>query len=247
MEIDMPSIKIVEPTVEFITPKYFPNWEEGSVRLMEECGRVSHKSEGRMEDGSAIPFLKRIAVNMGHECYDEETDVLTVDGWKAWSEVTLHDLFATLTIDGRLEYRSAARLTHSYYEGPMYQVDSPHVDLLVTPNHKMLVCPTTTRQGRKKEIFCLIPAEELGVLGHPNCGRALNDHAQWEIKMIMMKALEMFRTLLPGLFEDLGTNITFNLAELKVLFSLLSSEDLVEGRYKKTFWDKIQKMRLLSQ
>jgi thymidylate synthase (FAD) len=60
------AIHIVPPSLTPITPKYFPNWKD-SLMLMEECGRVSHKSEGRMEPGSAEPFLKRIAMDMGHE------------------------------------------------------------------------------------------------------------------------------------------------------------------------------------
>ncbi len=60
-------IRIVEPSVEMITPKYFPNWREGFTGLIEECGRVSHKSEGRIEEGSAAPFIDKIANRYGHE------------------------------------------------------------------------------------------------------------------------------------------------------------------------------------
>jgi len=60
-------LEVVEPHVEFITPKYDPNWADNALRLIEECGRVSHKSEGRIAPGSAEPFVRKIAIQFGHE------------------------------------------------------------------------------------------------------------------------------------------------------------------------------------
>ena len=48
----------------------------------------------------------------------------------------------------------------------MYRVESSGVDLLVTPNHKMYACPTTTKAGRKKADYRLVPSEELGSRSH---------------------------------------------------------------------------------
>jgi thymidylate synthase (FAD) len=67
------AIRIIPPHVEFITDKYFTSVNSGesylqaAVRLIEECGRVSHKSEGRIKSGSAEPFVKKIAMKYGHE------------------------------------------------------------------------------------------------------------------------------------------------------------------------------------
>lgn len=58
---------VVAPHAEMITPKYFPNWADGGVRLTEECGRASHKSEHRIAEGSAEPFIKRVAIDWRHE------------------------------------------------------------------------------------------------------------------------------------------------------------------------------------
>lgn len=62
----MIGIRIVAPEVEFITPKYFPNWKN-ALLLIEECGRVSHRSEGRVAPGTAEPFIEKIAMKYGHE------------------------------------------------------------------------------------------------------------------------------------------------------------------------------------
>ena len=55
-------MKIIKPTVEFITPV------NGDVILsrIEECGRVCYKSEGKMKDGSAEAFCRGL-IKRGHE------------------------------------------------------------------------------------------------------------------------------------------------------------------------------------
>lgn len=105
-------------------------------------------------------------IKSGHGCYDIETEVLTADGWKFWPDVTMEDRLATRTDGGVLEYHRPVRLINFVHKGRMYRVDSQGVDLLVTPDHKMLACPTTTREGRKLQDFRLIKAEDLGHTSH---------------------------------------------------------------------------------
>lgn len=68
-------LKIVEPSVEFTTDTNFPGALELAAAHCEECGRVSHKSEHRATEDSAIPFLRKIAVKMGHESLLEHFSV----------------------------------------------------------------------------------------------------------------------------------------------------------------------------
>lgn len=60
-------LQIVKPSTEFTTLNYFPDFFEKALLLIEECGRVSHKSEDRIEEGSAEPFVRKIAIKFGHE------------------------------------------------------------------------------------------------------------------------------------------------------------------------------------
>lgn len=60
-------LRIVEPGVEFVQDRYTGTYLDSLPQLLEECGRVSHKSEGRAQPGSALPFLDRVAIRMGHE------------------------------------------------------------------------------------------------------------------------------------------------------------------------------------
>lgn len=105
----------------------------------------------------------------GHGCYDDETEVLTADGWKPWAEVTPEDRFATRTTAGDIQYHKPIKLLlNQPYRGRMYRVDSEQVDLLVTPNHNMYVCKTTARSGRARadESYDHVKAEDLGQVSH---------------------------------------------------------------------------------
>ena len=55
-------MKIIKPSVEFITPV------DGAIILhrLEECGRVCYKSEDRITDDSAAKFVRGI-IKRGHE------------------------------------------------------------------------------------------------------------------------------------------------------------------------------------
>jgi len=66
-EMILIGIRIVDPGVEMITPKHLPNWKTGFMSLIEECGRVSHKSERLIAEESAEPFIRKIANKLGHE------------------------------------------------------------------------------------------------------------------------------------------------------------------------------------
>ncbi len=121
------------------------------------AARVSfarHKEEMDASDEGLIRFLMRDR----HGCYDDATDVLTEDGWKAWPTVTGQELFATRTIDGRLEYQPALRLVRKEHRGHMIGFKGMSVDLMVTPDHRVLASEMTTLNGRKRPRYHLCPA-----------------------------------------------------------------------------------------
>ncbi len=85
-------------------------------------------------------------------CYDEKTEVLTDEGWKPWVDVRGDENFATLNMDSdELEYQQATDVIRERYSGRMYRLKSKMVDLLVTPNHRMVVKKHDTRAARRGE------------------------------------------------------------------------------------------------
>jgi thymidylate synthase (FAD) len=108
-------------------------------------------------DEGLIRFLMRDR----HGCYDDATEVLTEDGWMPWPRVKGDELFATRTIDGRLEYQPALRLVRKEYRGHMVGFCGMSLDLLVTPDHRVLAAQMTTREGRTKPRYTLRPAHSV--------------------------------------------------------------------------------------
>jgi thymidylate synthase (FAD) len=66
------ALRIVVPRARLITPR---PWLEDMAVLVETCGRVSHKSEHVQEEGSACPFIQKVAFRLGHESITEHVAV----------------------------------------------------------------------------------------------------------------------------------------------------------------------------
>jgi thymidylate synthase ThyX len=269
-------IHIVPPSVEFITPKHFPNWAEGWLNLIEECGRNCYQSEPKKGD-TAAKFIKRHRI---HESILEH-GVFTVNftGSRSMShQLVRHRIAAYSQESQRFCDYTSDRLQEVVDETPDEETlgDVKLLKVILPPSiihtideipgalaflrvyqggggTPVLASGQTIHQWSQQQFgWSSGPAEaferwcqgriddyeeyvhwrELGVpsedarsclpnatktsvmttynfrvwrhvLGHPVFGRALNDHAQWEIKGIMMAVLEYFEEHVPSLVEDL--------------------------------------------
>lgn len=73
-------------------------------------------------------------------CYSEDTEILTRDGWKLFSEVTTETEVAQYEKDSkRITFTKPSEVVWQDYEGSMVAVETNSMNLLVTPNHRMLV------------------------------------------------------------------------------------------------------------
>lgn len=125
------------------------------------AARVSfarRKTELDESDEGLIRFLMRDR----HGCYDDATEVLTDAGWRLWPQVTGEERFATISRAGSLEYQPAVRLVRKELKGHMIGFKGKCIDLLVTPDHRVLTGGMTTLEGRRNPSFSLGPAH--GVL-----------------------------------------------------------------------------------
>lgn len=75
-------------------------------------------------------------------CYDSETEVLTNKGWKKFEHLTEEDKVAQYTPNGEIEFVKPTAYYNMPYTGKMcrysWKTKVKYVDLLVTPNHKMI-------------------------------------------------------------------------------------------------------------
>ena len=93
-------------------------------------------------------------------CYDETTEILTLGGWMPFKNLTTNDFVATLNPEtNELIYQKPKRLISYCYEGEMIKVQGRHIDLLVTPNHRMFV--SVNKGANIWSEYKLLPAEEI--------------------------------------------------------------------------------------
>lgn len=71
-------------------------------------------------------------------CYDEQTEILTDDGWIKGVDLELHQAVATVNpATQRLEWQYPRSIYNEPYSGPMHRYQTRDFDLLVTPNHRL--------------------------------------------------------------------------------------------------------------
>ena len=71
--------------------------------------------------------------------FSADTEILTRSGWVTFDRLTYLDEMATRSPDGRFEWQHPERITWRRYDGPMLHFRSQVFDLMVAPEHRMLV------------------------------------------------------------------------------------------------------------
>lgn len=74
-----------------------------------------------------------------HDCLDENTELLTDHGWKKYPEIRLTDRVYSLdTSTKRGAWDKINKIIIKTYSGKMVQIRGNHIDMCVTPNHRVL-------------------------------------------------------------------------------------------------------------
>ena len=77
-------------------------------------------------------------------CYTSDMDILTRQGWKAFSEIDDSDYVAQWS-DGIIEFVKPEAVLHQAYDGPMIRISGEHHEQVVTPAHRVY---SKTRDGK---------------------------------------------------------------------------------------------------
>jgi hypothetical protein len=101
--------------------------------------RTTHPANGSYAEAIPIDPSGEAGSNadMITFCLDEQTEVLTKDGWKGWETLSMNDLIATRSRDGVFEWQEPDGIYCSRYTGEMYKITNRSLDALVTPDHRM--------------------------------------------------------------------------------------------------------------
>lgn len=77
-----------------------------------------------------------------YDCYlDEETEFLTSNGWKKYSDIDDKDLLGCFNGNHCLEYKPWLNRFDDIYSGDIYTFESVYTRFSVTPNHKLYLSP----------------------------------------------------------------------------------------------------------
>ena len=72
-------------------------------------------------------------------CYDDQTEILSKRGWVKFPDLVTEDEVATLSPIGSFEWQKPEHFNDQPFNGNMIHFKNNVVDLMVTPNHRMLV------------------------------------------------------------------------------------------------------------
>lgn len=99
------------------------------------------------------PARAELEEKWGYDCYLDDTEFLTDDGWKRYDEVGATNQLATLNqSSGEIEYQKFTDRVAKPYTGKIAILYPRHSNCAVTPNHRMWVSPAhrSTANGFSK-------------------------------------------------------------------------------------------------
>lgn len=209
-------MKIIKPSVEFITPL------NGKVIMerLEECGRVCYKSEDSITEGSAEKFLKGI-ISKGHEAVLEHCSftVKFICDRGVSHEIVRHRLAAYCQESTRycnyskdkynneitvIEpcYLTQGTETYARWEKACIEAESAYFDLLnagCSPQEARAVLPNSL----KTELVMTADIREWRHFLRLRCSKA----AHPQIREVATQLLEALQWDLPVLFGDIWEDL----------------------------------------
>ncbi len=103
-------------------------------------------------------FLFNCAVptRVGFQCLSQDTEILTINGWKSHNEVKQGDVIYTFNIqEDKIEKKEVDTVFAREYEGVMYNLKNRSQDQLISPNHRVV------RQIFNTPKYTMEPIEEI--------------------------------------------------------------------------------------
>lgn len=106
--------------------------------IFTSAGRDSTKQAKLHNDNPSNAQAGYSMHEYGMACYSDDTELLTENGWKLFKDLPANDRILVFK-NGEMYYEHPIATIKKQYDGEMVSVKTKSVDLLVTPNHKMIV------------------------------------------------------------------------------------------------------------
>lgn len=112
-------------------------------------------------------------------CYHRDTEILTKDrGWQKFGDLSSEDEVATRNpLSKKFEWQRPTAYINRAYEGDLYHFKTRSLDLLVTPEHRMLV---QGESGQGKSAERILSAKELSTKALKHGNLAIPMCSEWE-------------------------------------------------------------------
>lgn len=86
----------------------------------------------------------------GNECFDKETELLTKDGWKNVTELTMDDYIGQYNLQTEeISFVKPLKVVNYKYNGKMHHYLSSTTDICVTPNHDLILIHPQSKKVKK--------------------------------------------------------------------------------------------------
>lgn len=133
--------------VELLNPEevknLFKNWGEVAAVCYdtktskpENIGKHCMKS-GHTSGSRGTYFIFKVS-DVPRFCYDTETEIMTLDGWKFFKDLKDDETIATLNPDTKqVEFHKINEKIEFHYDGIMYDIFNSTINLSVTEGHNL--------------------------------------------------------------------------------------------------------------
>jgi len=150
LEFDYITVHIKHPGVKPLLPE-----------IPIQLGIPNPVEEGYLEE--YLPYLMTSIKQPNEEyCYSYDTEILTSQGWKFFSDLNGEELVATLNpFSGNVEYQRPIGYNKFEYNGDIYKLNNRRIDFCVNPGHKLFVGVGDSYYKCRNSRFKLLPIDDI--------------------------------------------------------------------------------------
>lgn len=127
-------------------------------KYAEKVGKSCNES-GHMS-GSRCEYIK-FQIECDRGCYDDQTEIMTANGWKLFKDISNNEIVATLNPETKnVEFHTIDEKIQYLINKDMHYYNSKTVNLMVTDNHKMYI---KKHDVRIPQDYYLIESQDINV------------------------------------------------------------------------------------